>query len=80
MWSPQVIYQFLVNSSLPRLDEEAVKVLDADISLCEIQMVITQFPNDKAPGLDWFGVGFYKKYHSIIVVATYSPIYAAFSS
>lgn len=57
---------FLANLNLPKLNEEAVKHLDADISLKEINKTIFSFPNNKSPGPDGFTIEFFKKFSDII--------------
>lgn len=52
---------FLAILNLPKLKEDAVKHLDADISLKEINGAIYSFPNNKSPGPDGFTIEFLKK-------------------
>ena len=63
---PHLMNTFLADSQLPTLSEDAVKVMDADITLVEILTAISQFPNNKAPGPDGFVIEFYKKFQSSV--------------
>ncbi len=53
---------FLQSLHLPKLDDIDRSALNANITLDEIFEAITSFPSSKAPGLDGFGIEFYKKY------------------
>lgn len=56
----------LANLNLPKLNEDAVKHLDADITLKEINKAIFSFPKNKFPGPDEFTVEFFKKFGNLI--------------
>ncbi len=56
---------FLANLNLPKLNEDAVKHLDEDIILKEINRAIFSFPNNKSPGPDGFTIEFFKKFSDI---------------
>ncbi len=60
---------FLANAGLPKLSEEAKKLLDGNIKLEEINEVISQLPNNKCAGPDGFSAEFYKTFRE-----TLSPI------
>lgn len=52
----------LTNLPIPRLSEEACTVLDAKITIKEVQEAIFAFPPNKAPGPDGFPADFYKSH------------------
>lgn len=60
------INEFLEKCDLPKLDHDAAAELDAEITLDEVKSAIVQFPNNKAPGSDGFGAGFYKAYSTLL--------------
>lgn len=66
--SQDEISEFLEKSDLPKLDYDAAAELDAEITLDEVKAAIVQFPNNKAPGPDGFGAGFYNPYSSLLAL------------
>lgn len=64
--SQATIDEFLEESKLTKLDEEAVADLEADFTLDEVKVAIQQFPNSKAPRPDGFRAKFYKTYSSLL--------------
>lgn len=53
---------FFARIQLPQLSEEAIEVLDADLTLTELNSAISSFATNKAPGPDGFSMDFFKKF------------------
>lgn len=58
----KAIDDFLSNIELPTLNSEAKQCLDEEITLEELNEVISQLPNNKSAGPDGFSAEFYKKF------------------
>lgn len=50
---------FIGDLNLPRLLSDSVDVLEAHITLREIEAVVSAFPNNKVPGPDGFSMEFF---------------------
>lgn len=61
------IDSFLEGIHLPKLSDEALKTLDADISIEEVENAIKEFTNNKAPHPDGFSIEFYKRFSKVIL-------------
>jgi len=63
-----------------RLSSSQITSLDNQISDDEIQKVLFSLKNNKAPGLDGFSVGFFKKAWSIVGQDTIAGVQSFFGS
>ncbi len=61
------IDSFIEGLHLPKLSEKALKALDAEINIEEVENAIKEFPNNKAPGPDGFSIEFYKRFSKVIL-------------
>ncbi|KAK3522406.1 hypothetical protein QTP86_009978 [Hemibagrus guttatus] len=59
------IDSFMEGLHLPKLSEEALKALDAEISIEEAGNAIKEFPNNKVPGPDGISIEFYKRFSKL---------------
>ncbi len=61
------IDSFIEGLHLPKSSEEALKALDAEINIEEVENAIKEFPNNKAPGPDGFSIELYKIFSKVIL-------------
>lgn len=64
--TPNAAINFLPKLNLPKLNEEAVNLLDVDINLNEITKAISSFPNNKSPSPDGLNIDFYKNFSYVL--------------
>jgi len=65
--SSEVIEDFFSGLDLPILNTEAKQFLDKEITLEEINEVISQLPNNKSAGPDGFSAEFFKKFRNNLI-------------
>ena len=69
--------KFLQDLTLPQVKNEDMKMLEAPISLQEIEIAIKQLKSNKCPGLDGIGIELYKKFESEVKYILHSVLLKA---
>lgn len=72
--------QFLDSITLLQLQDTDKKLLNAPLTLEELQLALAEFPNSKAPGNDGLPIELYKKFGGILLPELLHTFIEAFNS